>query len=74
MRIFKKLFPQLEANHVRYLVAGGVAVNLYGIERSTADIEYIVQRQKSYHRRVCIEGYEKADWCVHLQIDGKIAS
>lgn len=39
MRIFKKLFSQLNANHVRYLVAGGVAVNLYGIERATADID-----------------------------------
>jgi hypothetical protein len=39
MRIFKKLFSQLNANHVRHLVAGGVAGNLYGIERVTADID-----------------------------------
>ena len=27
---------------VRYLLAGGIAVNLYGIERATADIDIIV--------------------------------
>lgn len=42
MQIFKKLFSQLNANDVRYLVAGGIAVNLYGIERATADIDIVL--------------------------------
>lgn len=46
MQIFKKLFSQLNANHVRYLVVGGVAVNLYGIERATADIDMVLALNK----------------------------
>ncbi len=46
MQIFKKLFSQLNANHVRYLVVGGVAVNLYGIERATADIDIVLALSK----------------------------
>jgi hypothetical protein len=39
---FIALFDALNKNHVQYLVAGGVAVNLYGIERATADIDLVV--------------------------------
>lgn len=43
MEIFKKLFSSLNSETVRYMVAGGIAVNLYGIERATADIDIILQ-------------------------------
>lgn len=43
MRLFKKLFSSLNEGAVKYLVAGGVAVNLYGIERATADIDIVVK-------------------------------
>lgn len=39
---FEQLFSSLNKKKVRYLLAGGVAVNLYGIERATADIDLIV--------------------------------
>jgi len=39
---FVALFDVLNKNNVQYLVAGGVAVNLYGIERATADIDLVV--------------------------------
>ncbi len=42
MEIFTQLFSALNRNRVRYLVAGGVAVNLYGIERATADIDIVL--------------------------------
>jgi hypothetical protein len=42
VNLFKKLFLSLNRQSVRYLVVGGVAVNLYGIERSTADIDIAV--------------------------------
>lgn len=51
MQIFKKLFSQLNANHVRYLVVGGVAVNLYGIERATADIDMVLALNKENLRK-----------------------
>lgn len=43
MEIFKNLFSALNKGVVKYMVAGGVAVNLYGIERATADIDMILK-------------------------------
>jgi hypothetical protein len=42
MKFLKKLFSSLNKENVKYMVAGGVAVNLYGIERATADIDIIL--------------------------------
>jgi len=39
MEIFSRLFDSLNKGGVEYLVCGGIAVNLYGIERATADKE-----------------------------------
>ena len=36
------LFRALEADRVRYLVAGGLAVNLHGVARLTMDVDLIV--------------------------------
>ena len=46
MEIFKKLFSTLNRETVKYMVAGGIAVNLYGIERATADIDIILKLDK----------------------------
>lgn len=46
MRLFKKLFSALNGESVKYLVAGGIAVNLYGIERATADIDVVLWLDK----------------------------
>lgn len=46
MDIFKKLFSALEQESVQYMVAGGIAVNLYGIERATADIDVALKLEK----------------------------
>lgn len=43
MEIFKKLFKALNDAEVKYLVCGGIAVNLYGIERATADIDIAIK-------------------------------
>ncbi|MBI5886068.1 MAG: nucleotidyl transferase AbiEii/AbiGii toxin family protein [Deltaproteobacteria bacterium] len=42
MTDFISLFAALNKGAVRYLVTGGIAVNLYGIERATADIDLFV--------------------------------
>jgi hypothetical protein len=42
MKLFNKLFTALNKGSVKYLVAGGIAVNLYGIERATADIDLVL--------------------------------
>jgi hypothetical protein len=43
MELFKRLFSSLNEASVKYLVAGGIAVNLYGIQRSTADIDIVLK-------------------------------
>ncbi|HEC99482.1 MAG TPA: hypothetical protein ENN18_03765 [Proteobacteria bacterium] len=43
---FLKLFSTLNNKKIRYLVAGGVAVNLYGIERATGDIDIVVHLER----------------------------
>jgi hypothetical protein len=43
---FERLFSALNKAKVRYLIAGGIAVNLYGIERATADIDLVVDLEE----------------------------
>jgi hypothetical protein len=43
MQLFKNLFLALNEESVKYLVGGGVAVNLYGIERATANIDIVLK-------------------------------
>ena len=47
MELFRKLFSSLNRGSVKYMVAGGIAVNLYGIERSTADIDIVLKLEKA---------------------------
>jgi hypothetical protein len=37
-----ELFEQLQKQEIRYLVCGGLAVNIYGIPRMTADIDILL--------------------------------
>ena len=46
MELFKTLFSSLNQASVKYMVAGGIAVNLYGIERATADVDIVLQLGK----------------------------
>jgi len=47
MELFIKLFASLNRGSVKYMVVGGIAVNLYGIERSTADIDIVLKLEKA---------------------------
>jgi tRNA nucleotidyltransferase/poly(A) polymerase len=40
---YEKVFRALNKAGVRYLVAGGIAVNLHGIPRMTQDLDIIVE-------------------------------
>lgn len=46
MQLFKRLFRELNGKDAKYMVAGGIAVNLYGIERATADIDIVLKLDK----------------------------
>ena len=43
MTQFDSIFAALEATGVRYVVVGGVAVNLHGYQRFTKDIDLVVE-------------------------------
>jgi hypothetical protein len=46
MELFKDLFSSLNQASIKYMVAGGIAVNLYGIERATADVDIVLKLEK----------------------------
>lgn len=41
------LFRELEAKKVRYLLVGGLAVNLHGVPRATMDVDLIISFEQS---------------------------
>jgi hypothetical protein len=46
MQLFKKLFSSLNKATIKYMVVGGIAVNLYGIERATADLDIALELEE----------------------------
>ena len=43
---YEEIFRALERHGVRYLVIGGIAVNIYGFSRVTGDLDIIVSFEK----------------------------
>ncbi len=55
MQLFKNLFSALYEESEKYMVAGGIAVNLYGIERTTADIDIVLKLDgENLHKFVAV--------------------
>lgn len=44
---YEDVFNQLNNKKVRYLVVGGIAVNLYGVPRATMDLDLMVETSKT---------------------------
>jgi predicted nucleotidyltransferase len=42
MNLYKKIFKEINNAGIKYMIVGGVAVNLYGYSRFTSDIDIIV--------------------------------
>ena len=42
MMNYSVLFQKLQENNIRYIICGGLAVNLHGVPRMTADIDLIL--------------------------------
>ncbi|HBU70156.1 MAG TPA: hypothetical protein DEE98_07225 [Elusimicrobia bacterium] len=40
---FKRIFSELNKRDIKYLVAGGIAVNLYGFVRATSDLDIMLR-------------------------------
>ena len=45
--MFEEIFQQLNHQKVKYLVVGGIAVNLYGFYRATEDVDIILYLEDS---------------------------
>jgi len=45
--VFIEFLRQLNLGGIRYLVAGGVAVNIHGVERLTGDIDLILETSRA---------------------------
>ncbi|MEM7552154.1 MAG: nucleotidyltransferase [Bacteroidota bacterium] len=43
---YSRLFEALYKSDIKYLICGGLAVNIYGIPRMTADIDLIIEFEK----------------------------
>ena len=43
---YTDLFKKLDESKVRYIICGGLAVNIYGIPRMTADIDLLLDFEK----------------------------
>lgn len=46
MTPYRKVFEELEKRGIRYLVAGGFAVNFHQVQRATVDLDLILHLQK----------------------------
>lgn len=44
---YENLFSKLEEEHIKYLVVGGLAVNLHGVPRMTADVDIAIAFDES---------------------------
>jgi hypothetical protein len=53
---YLKIFEQLHQHNVRYLLCGGLAVNIYGVPRMTADIDLILdfERENLKQFEICV--------------------
>jgi acylphosphatase len=43
--LYANIFKQLNENKVRYLIVGGIAVNLHGFARATADLDILISME-----------------------------
>lgn len=59
----KEIFQSLHQHEVKYLLCGGIAVNLYGIPRMTADIDVLIEWKednlKKFEEAIAEHGYKQ---------------
>ena len=51
LNYFEQIFIALNRKRVKYLLIGGVAINLYGIERMTADVDLMLELEENNLRK-----------------------
>lgn len=51
---YERVFRELNRNRVKYLVIGGVALNLHGVPRATADLDLAVKIEKKNLEKLAV--------------------
>lgn len=64
---FVKLFIALSQHRIRYLICGGLAINIYGIPRSTADIDLVLDLEQE-NVAAFLKVISKIGYYAHLPI------
>ena len=65
---FERLFKRLNAAKVKYLVIGGVAVNLHGYSRVTVDLDILISLEPSNVRRF-VDMIKRLGWKPRVTVD-----
>ncbi len=62
MFYLQEIFSSLHKHEVKYLLCGGIAVNLYGIPRMTADIDVLLEWEENnltcFEKAIAEHGYK----------------
>jgi predicted nucleotidyltransferase len=62
MNIYAEIFKAFNGAKIEYLIVGGVAVNLYGYNRFTGDIDILVEEslvfEKQFEKRTKIKVWD----------------
>lgn len=67
MRIFEKIFEEFNKAKIKYLVVGGVAVNLYGYARFTGDLDILLLLEKENLEKMD-KIMKKLNYCERLPV------
>lgn len=46
LSFYEAIFAKLQEKNIKYLIIGGIAVNLHGVQRATADIDLMLALEK----------------------------
>lgn len=65
---YVSFFQTLHQSRVRYLLCGGLAVNIYGIQRATADIDLILDFEKENINRF-LAAIKSCGYAAALPVD-----
>ena len=67
---YKQIFKELNNAKIRYLIAGGFAVNFHGVNRYTADLDLIIHLESS-NTLAFIEVMEKLGYVPRVPVNPK---
>ncbi|VAW54361.1 hypothetical protein MNBD_GAMMA06-304 [hydrothermal vent metagenome] len=68
LNTLETIFNALNQADVKYLVAGGIAVNVHGYQRLTADLDLVIQLD-STNIKNAIDSFKKLDYSPIVPVD-----